>query len=87
MICAVDTSGLSPFTWKTGHPIILPTSLVYRDDLKDRVIINGNAILRDLVPKSPFQFDLVLKCKRRFINVYWLKVILKTKRKEIQNDE
>ena len=68
MICAVDTSGLSPLTWKTGHPIILPTSLVYRDDLKDRVIINGN-ILRDSMPKSPFQFDFVLKCKWRFINV------------------
>ena len=87
MICAVDTSGLSPLTWKTGHPIILPTSLVYRDDLKDRVIINDNAMLRDSMLKSPFQFDFVLKCKWRFINVYWLKVILKTKRKEIQNDE
>ena len=87
MICAVDTSGLSPLTWKTGHPIILPTSLVYRDDLKDRVIINENAILRDSMPKSPFQFDFILKCKWRFINVCWLKVILKTKRKEIQNDD
>ena len=87
MICAVDTSGLSPLTWKTGHPIILPTSLVYREDLKDRVIINGNAILRDPLLKSQSQFDFVLKFKWRFINVCWLKVIFKTKRKEIQNDD
>lgn len=87
MISAVDTSGLSPLTWKTGHPIILPTSLVYRDDLKDRVIITGKAILRDPLLKSPFQIDFALKCKRRFVNVCWLKVIFKTERKEIQNDD